>query len=198
MTFATQITLFRFLLIPVFVGFLLYYEKSAAEGLIQEGYRWGAVVTFLVAAVSDALDGFCARVFKQRSHLGAMLDPLADKALLVSGLLVLSLISVEGFESLPIWFVVLVLGRDAILVGGFICLHTLIRHIKVKPHWTGKASTVFQMTAIGVVLLKIHFIPLFWVVIVAGAFTVISMGIYFMRGIRAINESGYGHPGSSP
>ena len=191
MTFATQITLFRILLIPVFIGFLLYYNESSQAGQVQDWYRVAAVVTFLVAAVSDAIDGYVARAFKQKSQLGSILDPLADKALLLSAIITLSFVMVEGLGKLPLWFLVLVLSRDVILILGFVCLHLFTRHIKVSPHWSGKASTFLQMAAVAIILLKLTAIPLMLVIYLAAVFTVISIVVYLMRGFKAMNDSGY-------
>ncbi len=194
MTLATQITLFRILLIPVFIGCLLYYYESSKQGAVQDLYRIAAVVVFLVASISDAVDGYIARHFNQRSQLGAILDPLADKALLLSAIITLSFVQVEGLGKLPLWFLVLVLSRDAILVAGFVCLHLFTRHIKVRPHWSGKLSTFLQMAAVSILLLKLSAFPLQLVVIAAGLFTAISLVIYLVRGIRSMVDSGYAHP----
>jgi CDP-diacylglycerol--glycerol-3-phosphate 3-phosphatidyltransferase/cardiolipin synthase len=195
MTAATHITIFRFLLIPLFVGFLLYFRESGLTGTPCHIYRWAAAIAFSIAALSDALDGAVARLFRQRSRLGSILDPLADKTLLVSALLTLSFIHVEGFLRLPIWFVVLVLGRDVILVAGFVCLHLFVRHIHARPHWTGKISTFLQMAAVAIVLTQFPVIPLNWVVAAGGFFSLVSLTIYVLRGTQAVNENGYGYPG---
>ncbi|NJK92947.1 MAG: CDP-alcohol phosphatidyltransferase family protein [Blastochloris sp.] len=190
MTFATQITLFRILLIPVFIGCLLYYNESSKAGEVVDAYRLAAVIVFLVASISDAIDGYVARSFKQKSQLGAVLDPLADKALLLSAIITLSFVEVEGLGKLPLWFLILVLSRDVILIGGFICLHLFTRHATVRPHWSGKASTFLQMTAVSIILLKLKSLPLDWVVAAAAFCTVISLVTYVVQGIRSSQESG--------
>ncbi|MCC6235284.1 MAG: CDP-alcohol phosphatidyltransferase family protein, partial [Verrucomicrobiales bacterium] len=86
MTLANQVTIARILLIPVFVVEVLYYRHSGVEI-----HRWIALTLFLVASVSDGIDGWIARRFNQRTRLGAVLDPLADKLLLASALILLSL-----------------------------------------------------------------------------------------------------------
>jgi cardiolipin synthase (CMP-forming) len=195
MTLATKITLFRILLIPVFIGFLLYYNESNKQGNPEDFYRLAAVVTFLVASISDAVDGYIARNFKQKSQLGSILDPLADKALLLSAIITLSFVQVEGLGKLPLWFLILVLSRDTILVLGFACLHLFTRHITVKPHWSGKLSTFLQMTAVAIILLKMSFFPLSLVVFLAGIATALSLVVYLVRGLRAMADSGYASPG---
>jgi CDP-diacylglycerol--glycerol-3-phosphate 3-phosphatidyltransferase/cardiolipin synthase len=89
-TFATQITLFRILLIPVFIGVAIYYGESVSLGQANETLRWTTIAVFATAALSDALDGYVARAFNQKSRLGAILDPLADKLLLLSAIITLS------------------------------------------------------------------------------------------------------------
>lgn len=189
MTLATRITIGRILLIPFFIGALLYYQKSAAAGTPDELYRWAAVLIFLLASVSDAIDGFIARHWNQRSRLGTILDPLADKALMLSAVITLSLIDIPGATLLPIWFLVLVLARDCLLITGVAVVHFYVAEVHVQPHWIGKVATFFQMTAIGLVLLQ-------WgpdltevVILCAGVATGISALVYLIRGIRHISAS---------
>jgi CDP-diacylglycerol--glycerol-3-phosphate 3-phosphatidyltransferase/cardiolipin synthase len=193
MTVPNVITLFRFLLIPVFAGALLYYQQSFRAGAPDNVYWAWALGAFVLAAVSDALDGAIARIFNQKSRLGAIMDPLADKALLVTALIMLSCID-SDMARLPIWFVVLVLGRDLLLVLGVASLHVFVRHVAIRPHWTGKASTALQMIAVSMVLLKL---PVSWVmpvVILGGAATLASTGVYLVRGLRAVAASGFDRP----
>lgn len=192
MTIPNSITLFRFFLIPVFVGALLYYDESGAEGSPDEMYRWVAVIAFIIASLSDALDGYIARAYKMTSQFGTVMDPLADKLLILSAIFTLSYIRVEGLESLPIWFPVLVVTRDAVLVVGTAVLHVTTRSIKVRPHWTGKVATAFQMVLICVILLKFHWIPFAPLVWMTGGFILASMVVYFSRGINLAHRSGMG------
>jgi len=194
MTLATRITILRILLIPFFVGALLYYDESAIKGAINEVYHWLAVSAFIIAAVTDALDGWIAKRFKQKSELGAVLDPLADKALLLAAIITLSIIHVPGLYRLPLWFLVLVLGRDAILLMGFAVLHAFTRHVRVRPHWSGKISTALQMCTVSIILLKFDWLQIDWWVWAAGVFTFVSLMVYIVRGVRTIAESGYGVP----
>lgn len=184
-----MITVFRFLLIPVFVGALLYYHRSTQLGEPQDLYWAVALGSFVLASVSDALDGYLARRMNLRSHLGAVMDPLADKALLVSALVTLGWIETD-LAQLPLWFVVLVLGRDVLLVAGVIGLQVYVRHVKIKPHWSGKTSTALQMVAVSMILLKF---PGAWVdpvVYAGGVATLISVGVYLFQGLRAVSASG--------
>src|SRR4029453_19258699 len=111
MTLANKITIARILLIPVFVVLLLYHQITGAEW-----HRWLALAVFVIAALSDGIDGWIARHFNQRSQLGALLDPLADKLLLVAALILLSQPGSPHLPALPLWLVATVLGRAALLM----------------------------------------------------------------------------------
>jgi cardiolipin synthase len=91
MTTANKITVVRILMIPAFVTMAIYYGESIHRGAPHEWMRFTAIAIFLIAAVSDGLDGYVARRYNQRSSLGVILDPLADKGLLLSGIITLSI-----------------------------------------------------------------------------------------------------------
>jgi CDP-diacylglycerol--glycerol-3-phosphate 3-phosphatidyltransferase/cardiolipin synthase len=196
MTVANYITVFRLLLIPVFAGALLYYNQSSRAGSPDEVYRLWAVWAFVIACLSDAVDGYVARAFNQRSHLGTVLDPLADKSLILVAILVLAYIDVEGFYRLPLWFPVLVISRDLILVTGTTMLHFITRDVKVRPHWTGKVATFLQMVLVAAILMKLD--PglqwIGWVVWATGFFVFVSMAEYLARGAALVRASGWGGP----
>lgn len=193
MSLPNQITIFRILIIPVFIGLLLYYDDSARLGEVVEAYRIWAFVLFILAAVSDGIDGFIARRFKQRSEFGAVMDPLADKCLLLSAIITLAYIKGPWLFNLPLWFLILVLSRDAILIIGFICLHLFARNYKVRPHWTGKGSTVAQMMVVSMILLRFDEAWIRPVLYVGGALLVASLGVYLWRGFIYAQVSGYTH-----
>src|ERR1700751_294949 len=178
MTTANKITIVRILMIPAFVTMAIYYGQSIQRGATVEWERFTAIGIFLIASLSDGLDGYVARRYNQRSSLGVILDPIADKGLLLSGIITLSISnwseSDPDYGKFPIWFPVLVITRDAVILVGAIILHFFIGNkMKVKPSWTGKVATVCQMCAIGWVMLQIRLLPLTFVVIVAGGFTFI-------------------------
>src|ERR687885_2770059 len=107
MTTANKITIVRILLIPVFVTLAIYYGQSIARGQPLEWERYTAIVVFLIAAASDGLDGYVARRYNQRSSLGVILDPIADKGLLLSGIITLSISNWSenpNYGQFPIWF----------------------------------------------------------------------------------------------
>jgi cardiolipin synthase len=201
MTTANKITVVRILMIPAFVTMAIYYGESVKRAQPLEWERFTAIGIFILAAVSDGLDGYVARRYHQRSSLGIVLDPIADKGLLLSGIITLSLTSWSEIEpasgQFPIWFPVLVISRDAILLVGTLILYFLNGKVQVKPHWTGKVATVLQMVAIGWVMLQLRIVPLLYVVLGAGAFTLISGIVYVADGVRQLQAEGHAHPAKS-
>jgi len=201
MTTANKITVVRILMIPAFVTMAIYYGQSIQRHDPLEWQRFTAIAIFLIAAVSDGLDGYIARRYKQRSALGAILDPIADKGLLLSGIITLSISNWSevdpDYGRFPAWFPVLVITRDAVILVGAVILHYFIGNkMRVKPSWTGKVATVCQMCAIAWVMLQLHFLPLIFVVFVAGIFTLISGVIYVMEGVRQLQAEGHAHAGA--
>ncbi|HLW35292.1 MAG TPA: CDP-diacylglycerol--glycerol-3-phosphate 3-phosphatidyltransferase [Chthoniobacterales bacterium] len=198
MTTANKITVTRILMIPAFVTMAIYYGESIQRHDPKEWMRFSAIIIFLVAAVSDGLDGYVARRYKQRSSLGVILDPIADKGLLLSGIITLSISnwseSDPDYGKFPIWFPVLVITRDAVILVGAAILHYFIGNkMKVRPSWTGKVATVCQMCAIAWVMLQLRFLPLTVVVIIAGLFTLVSGIIYVLEGVRQLQAEGHAH-----
>jgi cardiolipin synthase (CMP-forming) len=195
MTTANKITIVRILLIPVFVTLAIYYGQTVRNGEPDEWLRFWAIMTFLVAAASDGLDGYVARRYNQRSSLGVILDPIADKGLLLSGIITLSISNWSASNpqagQFPIWFPVLVISRDVVILVGSAVLHLLNGRVIVRTSWTGKVATVLQMAAIAWVMLQFHFLPLLWVVAAAGLFTFVSGVIYVMDGIRQLHAGGH-------
>ena len=122
MTTANKITIVRILMIPAFVTMAIYYGESVRRGQPLEWQRFTAIIIFILAAVSDGLDGYVARHYNQRSSLGVILDPIADKGLLLSAIITLSISNWSELDpdygSFPTWFPVLVISRDAILFVG--------------------------------------------------------------------------------
>jgi CDP-diacylglycerol--glycerol-3-phosphate 3-phosphatidyltransferase len=198
MTTANKITIVRILMIPVFVTLAIYYGESIQRGEPLEWQRFAAIAVFLLAAVSDGLDGYVARRYHQHSKLGVILDPIADKGLLLSGVITLSISnwseSDPDYGKFPAWFPVLVITRDAVILVGSAVLHLLNGKVHVRPSWTGKVATVCQMCAIAWVMLQLRFLPLPLVVLVAGFFTVVSGVIYVMYGVRQLQAEGHAHP----
>jgi CDP-diacylglycerol--glycerol-3-phosphate 3-phosphatidyltransferase len=195
MTTANKITVIRILMIPVFVTLAIYYGESIQEGKPQDWMRFTAIAVFLLAAISDGLDGYVARRYNQRSSLGMILDPIADKGLLLSGIITLSISNWSQMDShygkFPAWFPVLVITRDTVILVGSAVLHILNGKVRVRPSWTGKVATVLQMAAIAWVMLQLRVPPLLYVVVAAGVFTLVSGMIYVRDGVRQLSAEGH-------
>lgn len=129
LTAANQLTILRMLLIPAFVILLLY------------GHRGWALVTFLVAGLTDLLDGLIARATGQKTTLGAWLDPMADKLLLVTMFIVLTLPGIGSANRLPIWFTVLVISRDVAIVLTVAVVNLAVGRRTFRPSLFGKIAT---------------------------------------------------------
>jgi CDP-diacylglycerol--glycerol-3-phosphate 3-phosphatidyltransferase len=193
MTTANKITLARIALIPVFVMLAVYYGRSVREGQPRDWMHFAAVAVFIVAAASDGLDGYIARRFNQRSKLGVVLDPIADKGLLLTAIITLSVANWKvEFEP---WFPILVITRDAVILVGTGVLHYLVGHVQVKPSWMGKTATLCQMIAVAYVMLQIDLGPAINRVpmLLAGFFTFVSGVGYVMEGIRQLQQTGHGN-----
>lgn len=195
MTTANKITIIRILLIPAFVTMAIYYGQSVERREPLEWQRYAAIIIFLIAATSDGLDGYVARRYNQRSSLGVILDPIADKGLLLSGIITLSISNWSevdpDYGKFPAWFPVLVITRDIVIVVGSAVLQFLNGKVVVRTSWTGKVATVLQMAAIAWVMLQLRFLPLPYVVAAAGIFTFISGVIYVMDGVRQLQAEGH-------
>lgn len=122
--------------------------------LICEGRHGAALVVALVAGISDALDGFIAKRYGWQSRLGGMLDPIADKLLLVASFVALVLIG-----SLPLWLLLIVIGRDVVIVCGAIAYHYLIGTFAAAPSRLSKLTTLVQILCVLMELLRLSFMP---------------------------------------
>jgi len=187
MTLANKITLLRILLIPVFIWITLDYVRDYRHGVENDWERALACVIFAVAVLSDGVDGYIARRYHQKTELGAFLDPLADKALLISALVLLSRDNGDAFAQLPLWFPVLVISRDSILIVGAVLIHLHTGKVAPRPRVVGKCATFFQMITLGWVLLKVPQPSYHWPLWLAGAFTLVSGAWYIYDGIKQLN-----------
>jgi len=169
-----SLTVLRILLVPVFVGFLLY------------GHFEAALITLLIASLTDILDGMIARLTDQRTRLGEYLDPLADKLLLMSAIITLSVLSF-----IPIWAVIVVVSRDAILLAGTLIANLSETDINIAPTPMGKGTTFAQVCYVIAIMLQVTghvptslVDPLLWIMV---AMTVGSGVHYLWRGIQSVN-----------
>lgn len=176
LTAANQLTLTRMLLIPAFVILLLY------------GYRGWALTAFAAAGVTDLFDGLIARRTGQKTTLGAWLDPVADKLLLLSMFVMLTMPGVGPPNRLPLWFTVLVISRDVGIVATAAIFNLAVGPRTFRPSMYGKTATALYIVT-GVVALSFNYLgqhsPLVTVLVYASlVITVVSAGDYAVRVAR--------------
>ena len=181
MTVANWITIARLLAIPFVAASIALYSPERPQ--------WGtiALVAFLAAGLSDAVDGFVARVFRQKSRFGAILDPLADK-LLINVVLVFLAVNETYAYPVPRWFPVVVLARDIAIAMGAYALSDYFHKLRVQPRLTGKLTTAVQLAYIVAVLLQMGLAP--GLLYAAAAMTAISFTDYFIEGLRQARQKG--------
>jgi CDP-diacylglycerol--glycerol-3-phosphate 3-phosphatidyltransferase len=189
MTTANKITIVRILLVPLFISQVLYYLETG-----NELYRLFAILCFAIAALSDGIDGYIARHYNQRSELGRILDPLADKLLLLSGIILLSMANEPRLPHIPKWLTILVLSRDVLSILGAMIIQHVCGKVTVKPVFVGKIATVLQMACVIWALFKWPSPFLNYLVVGAGVCTAASGIIYLIDGLRQLSAS----PSSSP
>ena len=184
MTTANKITILRILLIPLFVVQILYYFKNGAEL-----HRALGLLCFAVSAILDGVDGYIARRYNQRSELGAILDPLADKLLLVSGVLVLSYGGQHYLKVIPLWLTATIISRDLLLLIGLALIQILCGKVTVRPRVLGKLATVLQMITVVWTLLRWNDKWLEGWAVGAAVCTSVSGLLYVWDGMRQLSAS---------
>jgi len=184
---ANKISTFRILSVPFFIASLTYYSP-------QRNYlRFVALGIFILAALSDAADGYMARRSKLQSKAGLILDPLGDKLLLMSAFICLCANSNLELR-FPLWVILIVISRDVIIILGAVVVYVVKQNINIIPTYWGKFTTTFQMLAVVSVLLQLKFSAVFWWLAVI--FTVISGAVYINRGfviLYALDNSRNNH-----
>ncbi len=175
MNLPNYITLARIILIPVFINLMIY------------GYYRSALAVFVIACVTDALDGMIARITRTKTELGAFLDPMADKLLIVSSFVTLVLL-----RMLPVWLVIIVVSREVILVIGSAVIHFTGHDLKARPSIVGKATTVMQLAVVTFsLLLKIYAVDGGLMSLLCGTaavFTIASGIQYVTRGMKIVGD----------
>jgi cardiolipin synthase len=179
MNIPNLLTLLRIILSPVIVILLI------------QGSFFKALIAFIVAGITDALDGFLARVLHQQTVLGAYLDPIADKALLASSFITLSILHI-----IPGWLTVIVISRDFIILLGISVLSIMSIPVKIRPLFVSRVTTTLQLITV-LSALSTRCIPgnvyelwlsaIYWV---TALFTIISGVSYMARGVALINRAG--------
>ena len=186
LTAANQLTILRMLIIPGFVILLLY------------GYRGWALVSFFIAGITDLLDGLIARRAGQKTTLGAWLDPMADKLLLVTMFVMLTLPGIGSENRLPLWFTVLVISRDVAIVLTVAVVNLAVGPRTFRPSIYGKIATAtFVIT--GVVTLYFNYLeqPSPVVTVFVWASLAITVASYLQRCTYGLPVIKLGHSSSS-
>ena len=175
LTLANRLTILRILMTPVITVLLLYRQMGAALAL------------FLLAGATDGLDGLVARYWKQKTTLGIVLDPIADKLLLTSTVVTLTIL-----KELPRWFTIILVSRDVLLIGGSMILYMFLGKIGMPPSWLGKTTTGFQLLTVLWAMVD-NFLPaikpaILPLAVVTLALTIASGLDYIYRGARLLND----------
>jgi cardiolipin synthase len=184
LTLANQLTILRILLIPAFVLLVVY------------GYLGWALVTFGTAGLTDALDGLIARRAGQRTSLGAWLDPMADKLLLVTTFIVLTLPGLDLTHHFPLWLTILLISRDVVIVGVVAIVNLAVGPRTFRPSALGKAATATYIVT-SVVMLYFNYlrqptIIVDFFVYVSLVLTLLSSADYVIKLRRLVTEGAQG------
>ena len=171
LTAANQLTILRVLLIPAFVILLLY------------GHQGWALITFMAAGLTDLLDGLIARMTGEKTTLGAWLDPMADKMLLVTMFVVLTLPGIGSANQLPVWFTVLVISRDVAIVTTVAVVNLAIGRRTFRPSIFGKIATATYILT-GVVTLYFNYLE--------RKTSIVSVFVYSSLAITLVSAFHYG------
>lgn len=195
-TLPNLLTIFRMVLVPIFVT-LLFYQRF---GL--------ALAAFVLAGITDGLDGLLARRFNQRSQLGTVLDPIADKLMLVSAFVVLSMRTVfpqpvPRHLPIPVWVTVAVISRDVFIVVGAAAINIMTGFRGFRPSWLGKLNTTVQIIAVAIIMLAAslpygtgYYLPTLYVIVFT--LTVLSGAHYVFFASRLMNEERQQSPQPPP
>ena len=181
MSIPNLITLARIILVPVVVW-------AIASGQLRLAF-----LLFLAAAISDGVDGFLAKRFGMKTELGAYLDPLADKVLIVSIYVTLGITGV-----IPLWIVILVVSRDFMIVGAIVLSWVVDRPVQIRPHIISKVNTGVQIMFAGLVLASYGYSfdaepVLTLVMALVAVLTLLSVGLYLAEWVRHMGSAEAGH-----
>ena len=191
-TVPNLLTVFRMVLIPVFVSLLFYQRFLLALGI------------FILAGITDGLDGLLARRFNQKSQLGTILDPIADKLMLVTSFVVLSMRSVfpqplPSHLPVPFWVTVAVISRDVFILVGAAAINIVTGFRGFRPSMLGKINTVVQIIAIAIIIFAAsvpygtgYYLPTLYTTVFA--FAVLSGAHYVFFVSKLVNEDRRSEP----
>jgi len=176
-TLANRITLIRLALIPVLCGVILFHSPA------HPWTRPLALCLYATAAATDALDGWVARRFNQRTRLGMRLDPLADKLLINLGFVFIA--ANPAFDpGVPLWFPLPIMVRDIIVVIGALLLNSYVGPVVIKVRISGKLTTIFHNGTLFFALAGAPFLP--WALWLTAAFTIVSCAHYIQDGMAQL------------
>jgi cardiolipin synthase len=183
----------RFWTVPNFFSMLRIFLIPLFLYLLLQNKVLEALIVFLFASTTDVLDGMTARIWNQKTKIGGLLDPAADKLLMTSAVIILSFPSVSQPNTIPLWLTVAIIGRDVAIVSAAFVMYKLRGHTKFPPSLMGKTSTVCQMGVILSVLLLnvLDSTPAFlsWLYVITFALTIISGFGYGLRGFGSSKDS---------
>ncbi len=141
LTVPNLLTSIRILLVPIFLAMVLKHKSLQA------------LIIFLIAGSTDLLDGLTARLWNQKTKLGAFLDPAADKLLATTAFITLTFPSLSSPNNIPLWLTAAAVGRDIIISSGTLSLYLLVNYKQIKPTLLGKATIFCQLTVLLLVLI---------------------------------------------
>jgi cardiolipin synthase len=189
LTYANQLTILRMIFIPCFVLLLIY------------GHPRSALCVFILAGITDGLDGLLARKFQQRTVLGSFLDPMADKLLLTSAFITLTIPAVPAAFHIPIWLTVTSISRDLLIALAALVIHLQTGHTHFPPSFLGKCTTAAQLTMVALVMLanfSLRVLPLLDPLIYATLLLTVASGLhYFYRSVVLIGSYQRAEAGSA-
>ena len=178
MNLANWITIIRILVVPFFIILLTYEWKILA------------LLLFCIAGITDGVDGYIARSRRLKTELGSILDPLADKFLLISSFVMLS---IKNPKLIPLWFTIILLSRELVIIMGAVIIQFITNNFKAKPTVLGKITTALQVLTVFVALtmngvevaLPIKALSVF--IILTTIFTITSGSHYIYLGTKQLN-----------
>src|SRR5437867_7232825 len=141
LTYANQLTILRMIFIPCFVLLSIY------------GHPKTATLVFILAGITDGLDGLLARMLHQKTTLGSFLDPMADKLLLTASFITLSIPSVPVALHIPVWLTITTISRDVLIALAALIIHLMTGHTQFPPTLLGKCTTTAQLLTVGFTML---------------------------------------------
>ena len=189
LTYANQLTILRMIFIPFFVLLLVY------------GHPGAATLVFLLAGITDALDGLLARILQQKTALGSFLDPMADKLLLTAAFITLTIPSIPVAVHIPVWLTIVSFSRGLLIALSVLIIHLQTKHSHFPPTLLGKCTTASQLLTVAVAMVAnfvpqlgvVCFYPLVYLTLL---FTILSGLHYFYRSVGIIESYQSGGSGN--